>query len=361
MHSALAPSHSSSLSSRNSTKVENTAGTGKASQRVGYRHVAYYVVSSLIPAILSACGPLTGLRNYAIYARDHLPQDVPADKLTHLLYAFANVHSDTGEVSLSDAWADTDIHFPTDSADDIGVNLFGCLKQIYLLKKRNRNLKVLLSVGGWSSKTAFAVPASTPEGRQRFAQSAVAMLRDLPFDGLDIDWEYPETPQQGHDLAELLAAIRKQLDDYADSLPSKPHFHLTIASPAGPQNFPNLPFREIDSHLDFWNLMAYDYAGPWGGVAAHQANVFPSESAPQETPFSTDDAINHYMRQGISANKIVMGMPLYGRTFQRTAGSGASFSGVGKGSFVGQDGVWSYKVRSRRMLRSSDDDFLVSC
>lgn len=218
---------------------------------------------------------------------------------------------------------------------------------------------MLLSIGGGSSKAAFAVPASTPEGRRRFAQSAVGMLKDLPFDGLDVDWEYPETLQQGHDLAELLAATRKELDDYAASLPSKPHFPLTIASPAGPQNFPNLPFREIDSHLDFWNLMAYDYAGPWDKVAAHQANVFPSKSAPLETPFSTDDAINHYISQGIPADKIVMGMPLYGRAFQRTAGPGASFSGVGNGSFVGQDGVWSYKVRSRRLLHSSDDSLPI--
>jgi GH18 family chitinase len=217
-----------------------------------------------------------------------------------------------------------------------------------------------LSIGGGSSKAAFAVPASTPEGRRRFAQSAVAMLKDLPFDGLDVDWEYPETPQQGHDLAELLAVTRKELDDYAVSLPSKPHFPLTIASPAGPQNFPNLPFREIDSHLDFWNLMAYDYAGSWDKVAAHQANLFPSESAPQETPFSTDEAINYYISQGISADKIVMGLPLYGRTFQRTAGPGASFSGVGNGSLVGQDGVWSYKVRSRHLLHSSYYYLLVS-
>lgn len=107
--------------------------------------------------------------------------------------------------------------------------------------------------------------------------------------------------------------------------------------------------------------MAYDYAGSWDKVAAHQVNVFPSESAPQDTPFSTDEAINYYISQGVLADKIVMGMPLYGRTFQRTAGPGASFSGVGNGSLVGQDGVWSYKVRSRHLLHSSGDYLLVSC
>jgi chitinase len=97
--------------------------------------------------------------------------------------------------------------------------------------------------------------------------------------------------------------------------------------------------------------MAYDYAGPWDKVAAHQANVYVSKSAPQETPFSTDDAVKHYESQGVSAGKIVMGMPLYGRAFQKTNGPGTAFSGVGSGSFAGQDGVWSYKVRTHHVSR----------
>lgn len=360
VHSALALNHNPSSSSCVTSHAGSAANTSETSQHIAYRHVAYYVVSRMFPGTPFANDPLTELQNYAIYGRDYPPQDVPADRLTHLLYAFANVHPETGEVFLSDANADTNRRLPTDSTNGTGTNLFGNLKQIYLLKKRNRNLKVLLSIGGASSKDSFAVPASTPEGRQKFAQSAVTLLRDLPLDGLDVDWEYPETPQQGHDLAELLAVTRSQLDDYAASLPSKPYFSLTIASPAGPQNFPNFPFQEIDNHLDFWNLMAYDYAGSWDKKAAHQANVFHSEAAPEGTPFSTDDAINYYVSQGVPADKIVMGIPLYGRAFQKTAGPGDAFDGVGSGSFAGQDGVWSYKVRPRRFTHELNESLLAS-
>jgi chitinase len=99
----------------------------------------------------------------------------------------------------------------------------------------------------------------------------------------------------------------------------------------------------MDRYLDFWNMMAYDYAGSWDQHAGHQSNLFPSKDMPHATPFSTAAAVEHYVRNGgVRADKIVLGMPMYGRAFAGTEGPGHHFQGTGEGSW--EAGVWDYKV-----------------
>ncbi|KXT03087.1 hypothetical protein AC578_7720 [Pseudocercospora eumusae] len=299
--------------------------------------------------------------SWAIYGRNWPPQNIQTEALTHVLYAFAGINNKTGEAYLADEYADIQKQFDGDKPDNKTTNLFGNLKQLYLHKKKNRNLKTLLSIGGWNLRTYFAPALSTPEGRKTFARTSVQLLKDLGFDGLDIDWEYPNSTSQASDLVDTCRLFREELDAYSKNLTGNPHFLLTMAVPAGPENFRFFDLPKLEPYVDFLNLMAYDYQGSaFSNFSGHNSNLYKSKSNPKSTDFCTQDAMDYYTGtggpyhasnaagnwtwngSGFPPEKIILGMPLYGRSFANTTRPGTHFSKAPDGSW--EPGAWDYKA-----------------
>lgn len=203
-------------------------------------------------------------------------------------------------------------------------------------------MKVMLSVGGWSLSANFPKAASTPENRERFADSAVEFVKNWGLDGIDVDWEYPSDENEARNMVLLLKIVREKLDDYSSKYADKHHFQLSIAAPAGPDKYNKLHLKELGDVLDHIYLMAYDYAGSWSRYSGHDANLYHNPHNPNATPFNTDQAVKAYLNGGVPPEKLILGMPIYGRSFQYTDGIGQLFDGVGGGSWEG--GVWDYKV-----------------
>ncbi|KAI0646214.1 glycosyl hydrolases family 18-domain-containing protein [Trametes meyenii] len=277
--------------------------------------------------------------NWGIYGANFQPTDIDPTDLTHILYSFADVSADTGEIKLTDSWADEQKHYAGDSWNDSGNNLYGCLKQLYLLKLNNRNLKVLLSIGGWTySQSGHFNFVTDAAKRATFVNSAVSMIENYGFDGVDIDFEYPNSDALASGFASLLTSLRSAFDNLQSQKGDSTPYELTAAVPAGSDNYQYLHVPVMDDALSYWNLMAYDYAGSWLTLADNQANLYGGA----RTNVSTDKAIKWYLANGATASKINMGIPLYGRAFENTNGIGSSYNGIGPGTI--ESGVYSYKA-----------------
>lgn len=289
-----------------------------------------------------------------IYGPNTQPQDIPASEITRLYYAFANINYD-GTVITGDSYADTGKHYATDHWDDANssTNAYGCIKQLYILKRANRNLKVLLSIGGWNWSSKFAPVAADPALRKTFVTSAVKLVTDYGFDGIDIDWEFNAyydngaavKPADTANIVLLLQDLRAALDAYAAAYSPGYRFLLTVAAPAGPQWYAAWDLPAMDAFVDTWNIMTYDYAGAWSTASGHSSNVYPAPDNLAATPFNTDQAVAAYVAAGVVPGKISLGMPLFGRSFEATAALGGAYSGVGDGDNVIALGPGQWRFR----------------
>lgn len=115
------------------------------------------------------------------------------------------MRADSGEVFLSDLWADQDIHYPGDPWDsDPTPQLYGNFGQLYKLKQQHRHLKVILSIGGWTYSPSFHPVVVDAAKRAKFVESAIALLEDYALDGLDVDYEYPQVRDNADGNTEFL-------------------------------------------------------------------------------------------------------------------------------------------------------------
>ncbi len=225
-----------------------------------------------------------------------------ATKLTHINYAFADVLDDGQVVSIHEQ-------------DAYNFAVLDSLKLV------NPDLKILISLGGWTRSTWFSDAALTEESRRSFAESAVDFVKEFGVDGVDIDWEYPGSPGAGNvfravdkeNFTLVLKELRKHLDKQSriEGREDDPYL-LTIATGASRGFLENTEMHKAHQYLDFINLMTYDYHTGGSPVAGHHTNLYPSASI-HYTRGSADQSVQWFIDAGIPSDKLVLGVAFYGR------------------------------------------------
>lgn len=145
-----------------------------------------------------------------------------------------------------------------------------------------------------------------------------------------VDWEHPANEQEGRDFLSLMANIRLYCPDS--------EFMLTAALPAGYWALQHINLNEAQQYLDYINLMAYDFSGPWRPTAGHHSQLH----AAQEGENAGATAVDYVISTGFPSKKILLGIPVYGRSFIGAKGPGDRYHRIG-----GDDGTFEYKALPR--------------
>jgi chitinase len=261
---------------------------------------------------------------YAGYNIANLQQNGVADKLTHLLYAFANVTTSPAPACvLADTWADyQNPYLPSVSGAPYPGPLYGNFAAIQQLEQLHPKLNVLISIGGASAANtaAFVAASSTAAGRQALAASCISLFIQgniapgitAPglFDGINIDWEFP-TASDTQNFSALLSEFRTQLNQL--SLTTGKKYILSFDGPAGAQNYVNIDLPQAASYVDFITIDGYNYAGSWDTQTNDASSLYDS---PQDPTYGQgldiNDTVNAYLQAGVPPSKYTMGVPLYG-------------------------------------------------
>ncbi|SDM75524.1 glycosyl hydrolase family 18 protein [Allokutzneria albata] len=296
---------------------------------------------------------------WTVYGRNYHVKNIhtsgSAAKLTHINYAFGNVSN--GQCVLGDAEADTSKFYDANASVD-GVAdswdtgaLRGNFNQLRKLKKMYPHLKVLYSFGGWTWSGGFGQAAQNPAA---FAESCHKLVEDPRwadvFDGIDIDWEYPNACGLTCDTSGFSSF--KNLSQALRTRFGSTYLVTAAITADGSANgkIDKADYGGAAQYLDWYNVMTYDYFGgftPQGPTAPHSPlTSYPGIPA---EGFNSDAAIQKLKGKGVPSAKLLLGIGFYGRGWTGVTQSapGGSATGPAPGD-QGEAGIADYKTLKTR-------------
>ncbi|XP_078035249.1 chitotriosidase-1 isoform X3 [Augochlora pura] len=229
-------------------------------------------------------------------------KDIDPSLCTHMIYSFVGINTD-GTIRIMDPWADL--------PDDGGKDGFG---KFVARSKESPGTKAMIAIGGWNEgSTKYSEVVGNPSKRSTFVQNVIKFLQRYNFDGFDVDWEYPN--QRGGQLSDrenfvaLLRELRQAFDSHG--------YILSVAVGAAEKSASqSYIINQVAQHVHFINLMTYDMNGSWNNWAGLNAPLYPAtRESGDQAKLNVNSSVHYWLSQGAPADKLVVGIPSYGRTF----------------------------------------------
>ncbi|MBD5459541.1 MAG: glycoside hydrolase family 18 protein [Lachnospiraceae bacterium] len=218
-------------------------------------------------------------------------KDIDAAKLTHIHYAFAET-----------TWAFAPF---ANNIDDHLENL----QELASLKEQNPDLKLVLSIGGGGGDKYFKIMCSKDENLKIFTEGCLDFLTTYDFDGIDLDWEFPSTPAEMKGFTNMVLCLRKGMDELGQE--TGKHYSLSLAGAADSGELKGIDYEAVEPFLDYVFIMGYNLYGTWSPTTNFNAPMYaPGEE--KYTGYSLYTIVDTYIKSDIPANKLVLGLPLYG-------------------------------------------------
>ena len=175
-------------------------------------------------------------------------------------------------------------------------------------------VKVILSLGGWGWDRQFASIVAKPESEDRYVKSVMTIVDQNDYDGIDLDWEYPDTQKEIAGFERLTRRLRQQVDALGQT--KKRRMVLTMAAAADRGTLSWLSKEFLLETMDWINVMTYDFTGGRDSYAGHHSPLFASSKQPAGEARSAELTIKYLLEErGVPADRLALGIPLYGRGF----------------------------------------------
>ncbi len=263
------------------------------------------------------------------------PKDIPAEQLTHLNFAFLDFDAQ-GNLIFTDKDAAVGAPVGQEGAQ-WGAPNAGILNALQELRERNPNLKLGISVGGWSKSGDFAPMAANPEARANFIDNIIKFIEYTNMDFIDLDWEFPgevregdlvdnkndegtphATPEDGENYVVLLEELKAALN--LKEITNGKEYELSVAIPAPKKKQQKLEIDRLFNAVDFANVMTYDLRGAWDDTSGHQTGLYPNPNDSVNTDnLSIDESVDFLIANGAEPEKIVIGAAFYTRGWDKVA------------------------------------------